>query len=546
MREWSFVLETIALMNDTSARQIGVRRSRNSTLVGLVVLFSPLFLHAADCGGLTGRSWPTVTISAAGRVLSGEFIPSGNTGSLKTPPFCRVVGIARPTSDSEINFELWIPLDRRQPDLLGEGNGGYNGSLPYPRMAYALRRGFATVGTDTGHSGSDLKFGVGHPEKIVDWGHRAIHVMTTSAKLILAEYSGRPLRHAYFEGCSTGGGQGLSEAQRYPADYDGIIAGDPGNNRVHLNVGFLWAFAATHDSDGNPILPSTKLPLINRAAIAACDGLDGVVDGVISNPPSCHFDPGILLCKGAETEQCLTPREIAAVRKVYAGPRNPRTGEQIIAGYSPGSESPVGDLWAEGWKRYITEPKEPMRADFWRYWVFNDAGWDWRKFDYDHDVAFADAKLAAVNATDTNLGAFKARGGKLLMYSGWADPTGPPMDAVQYYEGVVKRLGGRHQVDGFFRLFMVPGMAHCDYGPGANVFGGVGPRLAEGQGGPTNDILAALVRWVEEGKAPTRIVASHVTNDVVDRTRSLCPYPQRARWNRRGSSEDAASFTCEE
>jgi feruloyl esterase len=413
-------------------------------------------------------------------------------------------------------------------------------------MAYALRRGFATAGTDTGHTGSDLKFGAGHPEKIVDWGHRAIHVMTVSAKRIIRDYSGRPPHHSYFEGCSTGGGQALSEAQRYPGDYDGIIAGDPGNNRVHLNVGFLWSFASTHDSEGNPILPSAKLLLLNKAALAACDGLDGVVDGVISDPPSCHFDPAILLCKGGENEQCLTAQEIAAARKVYEGPRNPRTGEFIIAGYSPGSESPVGDVWAQGWKRYITDLKEPMRADFWRYWVFNDAGWDWRKFDYDHDVAFADAKLAAVNATNTNLGAFKARGGKLLMYSGWADPTGPPMDAVRYYTSVVKRLGGRRETDSFFRLFMVPGMAHCDYGPGPNMFGGVGPRLAEGQGDPTHDILSAVVRWVEEGKAPTQIVASHSTNGIVDRTRPLCPYPRKARWTRKGSSDDAAFFRCEE
>lgn len=524
----------------------GIYQIRDRTLLCLILLFLPQLLRAANCEELKGLRRPAVTISTASRVLTGGFTPPGTTESLKTPPFCRVVGVARPTSDSEINFEVWIPLNREWHDLMGEGNGGYNGVLPYARMAYALRRGFATAGTDTGHTGSDLKFGVGHPEKIVDWGHRAIHVMTDSAKRIITEYSGRRPRHSYFEGCSTGGGQALSEVQRYPGDYDGIIAGDPGNNRVHLNVGFLWAFASTHDSEGNPILPSAKLPLVNKAALAACDGLDGVVDGVISDPPSCHFDPAILLCKGREDDQCLTAQEVGAVRKVYAGPRNPRTGESIITGYSPGSESPAGDVWAQGWKRYITDPKEPMRADFWRYWVFNDVGWDWRKFDYDHDVAFADAKLTAVNATNTNLSAFKARGGKLLMYSGWADPTGPPMDAVQYYTSVVKRLGGRRETDAFFRLFMVPGMAHCDYGPGPNLFGGVGPRLAEGQGDPTHDILSALVRWVEEGKAPTQIVASHFTNDIVDRTRPLCPYPRKARWTREGSSDDAAFFRCDE
>lgn len=516
------------------------------TLPSLIALSLPRLLQAAECEDLTALKWSTVTISTATKVLSGGFTAPGATEGLKTPPFCRVVGIARPTSDSEINFEVWIPLAGRPRGLLGEGTGGYAGALPYPRMAYALRRGFATVGTDTGHTGSDLKFGAGHPEKIVDWGHRAIHVMTESAKRIITQYSGSLPRHSYFEGCSTGGGQALSEAQRYPSDYDGIIAGDPGNNRVHLNVGFIWAFAVTHDSTGNSILPSAKLPLISKAAIAACDGLDGVVDGVISDPPSCHFDPATLLCRGTEDDHCLTAQQVAAVQKVYEGPRNPRTGELIIAGYSPGSESPAGDLWAEGWRRYITDPKEPMRSDFWRYWVFNDAAWDWRKFDYDHDVALADSKLAAVNATDTNIGAFKARGGKLLMYSGWADPTGPPMDAVQYYNAVAKRFGGRRQTDGFIRLFMVPGMAHCDYGPGPNRFGQVGPRLTEGEEHSAHDVLAALVDWVERGVPPKRIIASHFTNDTVDRTRPLCPYPQIARWTRTGSSDDEAYFRCEE
>lgn len=197
-------------------------------------------------------------------------------------------------------------------------------------------------------------------------------------------------------GCSTGGHQALTEVQRFPADYDGVVAGDPGNNRVHLNVGFLWAFAATHDVKGAAILPTSKLPLVNRAALAACDAADGVKDGIISDPQACHFDPGILLCKAEENNECLTTAQVEAVRKVYAGPRNPRTGERIIAGYAPGSESPAGDEWAGGWKGYITDRKEPMRLDFWKYWVFDNPDWDWRTFDYDRDVAYADEKLPAV------------------------------------------------------------------------------------------------------------------------------------------------------
>jgi hypothetical protein len=246
----------------------------------------------------------------------------------------------KPTSDSVISIEVWIPTTQHwNREFLGVGNGGYSGAIQYTSLADAIKRGFAGASTDTGHSGADLTFAAGHPEKIVDWGYRAIHVMTESAKLIIRDYSGALPNHSFFMGCSTGGHQALSEVQRYPGDYDGVVAGDPGNNRVHLNVGFLWAFAATHDSSGNTILPTSKLPLINKAAVEACDAADGVTDGIISNPQACHFDPGVLLCKGEENDQCLTAPQIAAVRKVYSGPRNPRTGEQIIAGYSPGSES---------------------------------------------------------------------------------------------------------------------------------------------------------------------------------------------------------------
>jgi feruloyl esterase len=240
---------------------------------------------------------------------------------------------------------------------------------------------------------------------------------------------------------------------------------------------------------------------------------------------------------------------VKAVNRVYAGPRNPRTGEQIIAGYSPGSESPVGDEWAGGWKTYVTDRKEPMRLDFWKYWVFNDPTWDWHTFDYDHDVAYADAKLAVVNASDPDLRAFRSRGGKVLMYSGWADPTGPPMDAVNYYERVQKTLGGRKETELFFRLFMLPGMAHCGGGPGPNIFGGYGPLAPVSPQikiDPEHDVLSALIKWVEKGSAPEYIIASHAKDDRIDRTRPICPYAKIARWNGSGSSDDARNFTCEE
>ena len=341
-----------------------------------VLLFASVALpatqaRAARCEDLANVKSPVVMVTSSKNIPAGQFTPPGSANPLATPEFSRVMAVARPTSDSVINFEVWIPpAEHWNHELLGVGNGGYSGVIQYTRLANAIKRGFAAASTDTGHSGDDLTFAAGHPEKIVDWGYRAVHIMTESAKSIIREYSGTLPKHSFFMGCSTGGHQALSEVQRFPADYDGVIAGDPGNSRVHVNVGFLWAFTATHDAKGAAILPSSKLPLINRVALTACDAADGVKDGIISDPQACHFDPGTLLCKGEENNECLTTTQVLAVKKIYEGPKNARTGEQIIAGYSPGSESPIGDDWAAGWKTYITDRKEPMRLDFWKYWVF--------------------------------------------------------------------------------------------------------------------------------------------------------------------------------
>ncbi len=517
----------------------------SSKFAVFIILIIPA--SAAPCSELIKLSISGVSITSASDVAAGHFTLPGLKKALDTPAFCRVIAVARPTSDSVINIEVWIPDQHYwNKDFEGVGNGGYNGAIQYTELADAIKRGFAAASTDTGHSGADLTFAAGHPEKIVDWGYRAVHIMTESAKLIIRSYSGAFPKHSYFMGCSTGGHQALSEVQRFPADYDGVVAGDPGNNRVHLNVGFLWAFTATHDANGNAILTGSKLPLLNKAALEMCDGADRIRDGIISDPESCKFDPGVLLCKGKEDDQCLTAAQIEAVRKVYAGPRNPRTGQQIMPGYSPGSESPEGDSWAHGWRTYIIDRTEPMRLDFWKYWVFEDPHWDWRKFDYDRDVAYADTKVAAANATSSDLSAFRVRGGKILMYSGWADPTGPPMDAVNYYKRVEEASGGRQQTQSFFRLFMVPGMAHCGGGPGPNFFGGFGPEASppEIQRDPEHDVLSALVQWVEQGVAPDHIVASHISNGKTDRTRPLCPYPNVEHWNGLGNTDEAKNFTC--
>ena len=401
----------------------------------------------------------------------------------------------------------------------GTGNGGYSGALDFAAMQKALSEGYATAGSDTGHPGDDLKFAVGHPEKIDDWGWRAVHAMTEAAQFLVRDEYGKLAEHSYFTGCSTGGHQALMEAQRFPADYDGIVAGDPGNNRVRLNIGFLWSWLALY-KDAASALPATKLATINRAAIASCDATDGLKDGLISEPLRCKFDPQELLCKGSDNGDCLTQSQVEAVRKIYGGAKNPRTGEQIFAGWARGSEL--------GWAGYFVGHPEPARVDFWRYWVFGDPAWDPRSFDFDKDVAAADSAMAAINANNPDLKAFQARGGKLVMYSGWADPVVPPGDVVRYYDAARQSMGGTSVTQNFFRLFMVPGMGHCGGGPGPAAF----------------DALDALDKWVTARAAPDKIVASHASNGSVDRTRPLCPYPQVARWNGTGSTDDAKQFAC--
>ncbi|MEO2198253.1 MAG: tannase/feruloyl esterase family alpha/beta hydrolase [bacterium] len=479
--------------------------------------------EAASCEELRSLQLPDVRIVSADARESGPFTIREGRGdaTLALPAFCRVVAVATPTPDSEIGFEVWLPpADDWNGRLLGVGNGGYTGAIGYPALAEGLRGGYASVGSDTGHTGSDLAFGVGHPEKIADWGHRAVHAMTEAAKPIVRAYQGRFAHHAYFSGCSTGGHQALSEAQRYPDDYDGILAGAPGHNRTRLNAGFLWSWMALHDVDGQLLMPAEKLSALATAVVTSCDAVDGVADGVIDDPRRCRFDPAALRCGGGDEADCLTDTQVEAVRKVYAGARNPRTGARVFTGWSPGSES--------GWAGYLLRPPVPMRVGYWADWVFGDPHWDWRTFDWDRDLAYAQRRMNMVDATDPDLGAFRRRGGKLLLYAGWADAVVPAGDTIAYYEAVQRASGGPDATSTLARLFTVPGMGHCGGGPGPSTF----------------DALDALTRWVESGAAPDRLIASKVVDGVVERTRPLCPYPRVARYTGEGSTDDAENFRC--
>ncbi len=485
------------------------------------------FAAGTPCDKLSALTIPDVTVTSAGQVPANGFVSPGQQAPLTLPAFCRVQGVARPTSDSEIRFEVWLPAAAAwNGKFQGVGTGGYDGSIGYNALAEGVRRGYAVTSTDMGHVGGDLDFGQNHPEKVIDWAHRAMHVTTETAKLIVRNSMGRWPDYSYFIGCATGGHQSIAEVQRYPEDYDGVIAGDPANSRLQEIAAYIWFWKALHDEKGAPILNQAKLQTITNAATALCDGDDGVKDGVIDDPRRCKFDPAALLCKGGETDACLTQPQIDGIKKVYAGLRNPRTGEPIFPGFAIGSEG-YGAQAGQGWGGFLVNPKIPMRSEAYTYWLFHDPNWDFRTFDFDKDFAYALKQIGDVSSTDPNLSAFKNRGGKLLMYTGWSDAILPGEDVIEYYESIRKAMGAQN-TDAFMRFFIVPGMGHCSGGPGPTTF----------------DMLPALEQWVEKGTPPQNIPASRVVDGKAQHTRLLCPYPQVARWTGKGSSDDRANFVC--
>jgi feruloyl esterase len=489
------------------------------------------------------------TVRDVSVVPAGTFRATAGAPPLaNVPAFCRVQASVQTSTDSMVTFEVWIP-ERWNGKFVVTGNGGYGNVPSYRDMANALAQGYAAAGGDTGHqtpTPDDLLWGVGHPERILDWGSRSIHAITSPARRLVEQAGGASIRRAYFYGCSTGGHQAYAEIQRYPGDFDGVVAGAPGNNRVRLNAAFLWQFLANHERGSSvPILPPTKLPLVTRAVVAACDSRDGVTDGVVDDPRGCRFDPASLLCKAGDAADCLTAGQVAAVKKMYEGPKNPRTGVQVYPGWPPGSEAltslPDGRP-GSGWQQYWGTT-EPTRASFWRSWVFGGPEYDWWGFDFDRDLRAADEKVGPlVDQVNPDLSAFKARGGKVLVYQGWQDPVVNALDTIAYYEQVRTREGSQKKTDEFFRLFLVPGMGHCSGGTGTTLFGnqgGVPPTVDSG-----HDVLAALDAWVETGAAPARIIASRVEGGKTVRTRPLCPYPTKAVYGGAGSTDEAASFTC--
>jgi feruloyl esterase len=503
------------------------------TLGAAPLLGAPL--GGQSCERLAALELPTTKIAISQAVEAGVFTPPGAVKPVAgLPAFCRVAGSIQPSKDSDIQFEVWMPIGGWNGKFRGIGNGGFAGSIDYGGLERALRDGYATAATDTGHSASGIDAGwaLGHPEKIVDFGYRAIHETAEKAKAIIRSYYDHSASHSYFDSCSNGGRQALMEAERYPADYDGIVAGAPANYWTFLTAGFLWNSQALA-APGGFIAPA-KLPAIQNAVLLACDAQDGVKDGVVDDPTKCHVDTAALLCKGPETDQCLTQAEISTLQKIYSGPHT-STGASIFPGFSPG-----GETGAAGWGLWVTGvvPGASLQflfsTHFMQDMVANDPAWDLKAFNFDTDVKKVEDKMGPIlNATSTGLKAFQGRGGKLILYHGWSDAAIPPVSTINYFHAVGAAMGASNEAS-FIRLYMVPGMQHCGGGPGPSSF----------------VMESAVEKWVESGTAPNEILARKYANPSdyntgVVRTRPLCPYPQTAHYTGKGSTDDAANFRCQ-
>jgi feruloyl esterase len=436
------------------------------------------------------------------------------------PSFCRVAATLTPSSDSDIKIEVWLPTSGWNNKFQAVGNGGWAGTIAYPALAAAVARGYASASTDTGHVGNTAAFALGHPEKVVDMGYRAVHEMTVQAKSIIDAYYGNAPKLSFWNGCSQGGRQGITEAMRYPADFDGIVAGASALNTMFMGGVRIALNQAVHKTPDSYI-PPEKYAMVHNAVLEACDALDGVKDGVLENPTRCRFDPKVLECKGPDGPGCLTTAQVETARVLYAPVKNEKAGALLFpALLQPGSEL--------GWATLAGPEPLGNALEGFKYVVFKDANWDWHRLNGATDIDLA-VKMdnGVLGLRDPNLKPFFDRGGKLLMYHGWSDPQVPSMNSVTYFNDVANKVG-KVAIGKSIQLYMVPGMNHCQGGPGTDTF----------------DKMGAIEQWVEKGRAPDQIVASHRTDGKVDRTRPLCPYGKVAKWKGTGTTDDAANFTC--
>jgi feruloyl esterase len=527
-------------------------------LVGIAQAGKP-----STCAALANLRLPNTTITSASIVPAGPlsqvtigdpYAAEGTTSPLPTcsspnaspqlPSFCRVTaGIATPGAPEPINIEVWLPLQGWNGKFEHMGNHGFAGEIEYADMGPELLKGYAVAATDTGHAGGSATAWMQNEVQILNYGFRGIHEATVASKAIITAAFGQEPRFSYFNGCSTGGKEGLMEAQRYPDDYDGINVGGSANfAQIHNREEYVWNGQVTFGNAATP-LGVTQTALVNAGAIKACDALDGVVDGVIENPLTCNFQPQSLICaQGQNPSTCLSQAQADAVSKVYAGPRDPVTGKQIYPGLGRGTEL--------GWGSSTTGPGVSTADTFFKFMVFNDPNWNFETFNFHTDVANTDARFAVtLDAVNPDLRAYRKRGGRILQSHLWNSVVHPAFRTIEYYDQVVSFMngnddgqqgngkGGDHgavlessefrSTQQFYRLFMGPG--------------GIGSSA------PVSfDSLPYLERWVEEGIAPDSILAEHLNAGTVDRTRPLCVYPAFAVYKGHGSTDEAANFECHE
>jgi feruloyl esterase len=517
---------------------------RSIALIGLLAAAALVPARASaqqSCESLSSLKISNVTVTSATPIgAPPDWEVPSTPGRFGTPPglkvsvpFCRVAGFATPTSDSHIGFEVWLPIPANwNGKYIGIGNPGFIGSISYGGLVREIARGSATASTDTGHadvgatSEAPDAWAIGHPEKVADWGYRAVHETTVAAKALLRAYYGKPEKLSFWSSCHEGGNQALTEAQKFPNDFDGIAAGDPAYNITHLQAvsEYVTWVSLKNGVKAPGYIPPSKYPSIHRAALDACDKLDGVRDEVIEDPTRCHFDPETIRCPGsADYASCLTGPQVETAKLIYAGPKF-ADGTKVYPGFDPGSEL--------GWGLMAAGP-EPLSIStgFFKAIVFENPNWDFRTFDVDRDTRLADSKDgSSLNSNNPDLGAFKAHGGKLLIYESWDEAIIPPQSMIDYYNSVLKAMGGPSQTKDFVRLFMVPGMGMC-------------PGFGFGNDG-TFDAMNVVQKWRQTGVAPDKIINSHRVAGVVDKTHPACPYPQVAIYDGKGDPLDAASFTC--
>jgi feruloyl esterase len=506
---------------------------------------------AASCEDLASLKLPDTTIDTAQSIPAGDYTTSDKVTRKAMPAFCRVMASVRDAPDSDIRVEMWLPKDQWKGVFQGTGNGGYGGGFDqgYNGMEYGVKRGYASATTDMGTAPATPLDGdplIGHPQKWKDWGSLSTHVMTSVGKDIAKAFYGEAPKHSYYTGCSTGGQQGLIEAEYYPDDYDGVLIGAPVVNRTWGHAAVVWDYTAANRQPGHK-LSDAKLALLTKSAVAACnarsDGLKS--DPFIADPTACDFDPAKLTCQGADAPDCLTSSEVATAKAFYSGPED-HAGKPTYYGWAPGSEfGPFNWGFLEA---PVNAPGEPSFDSLFKWALGKD--WDWRNFDFDRDMPKVDAELGPIlnGAATGDFSKFHARG-KLLIFQGWADPIVSPYQTIALYKGLSDKFGGDQETQKFARLFMAPGAGHCGIGGGLNAidsadYGAPPPPSTDAD----HDLFTALARWVEDGVAPRHVIAtSYVGNDAskgIAMQRPLCPHPQKAWYKGGGDPDIAANFTC--